>query len=96
MNGEAEKTCPGCGKPVKEGASFCTDCGAALGGPAGAGDAATAPVPPVTQEATQPLPQAGIPAQAPPPPKRPGKNLPRRGMLPDLPQGRARRRSWWA
>lgn len=85
MNGEAEKTCPGCGKPVKEGASFCTDCGAALGGPAGAGDAATAPVPPVTQEATQPLPQAGIPAKAPPTTEAAGEEPPAPGYAPGPP-----------
>ena len=62
MDGEVERTCPSCGKQVKEGADFCTNCGAAV---TAAGEAAAAGTGPAG-EATQPLPPTEA-AAAPPP-----------------------------
>lgn len=85
MNSETEKTCPGCGKPLKEGASFCTNCGAAVGAPAGAEAGAAPPEPPASQEATQPLPPAAAPMPAPPTAGMAGEAPPAPGFAPGPP-----------
>jgi hypothetical protein len=70
MEGENAKICPSCGSQVKEGASFCTSCGAAMATP----QEAPAPPPgPPAQQAQPPVP----PAQgAVPPPPGTGPEMP--------------------
>jgi hypothetical protein len=82
MNSEGEKTCPSCGKALKEGVSFCTNCGAAVI----AGAAAAGAAPPGPQEATQPQPPSAATA-APVPPVPPtagavGAEAPAPGFVP--------------
>ncbi|MEW6552814.1 MAG: zinc ribbon domain-containing protein [Actinomycetota bacterium] len=62
MDNEAEKTCANCGKPLKEGAAFCTGCGAAVDASA----AAAAATPPGPAEPAPPV--EGAPPVPPVPP----------------------------
>lgn len=62
MEEEKAKTCSSCGTPLKEGASFCTRCGAMVGAAAAAPPAGAAGPPPQPQAETM---EAG----APPPPR---------------------------
>ncbi len=71
MGTETGKSCPNCGKALKEGAAFCTNCGAAVGAAADAPGAGTERV---EREATQsPTPPA--PAAAPVPPGPPAAGV---------------------
>ncbi|MBN2028505.1 MAG: zinc ribbon domain-containing protein [Actinobacteria bacterium] len=81
MVDEVQKTCPSCGAPLKEGASFCTSCGAALGAP----DAATAGETTAAADAATPVPTpppAAVPPQAAPPAGGGVPGMPVQGMAP--------------
>lgn len=92
MKGEIKNTCLSCGAPFKEGASYCTKCGATLAPMEGAAAAAASPQggpPPSPPSETPPLPppsapppgvqQLGMAAAAPPPPGAPKE---KRGKTP--------------
>jgi len=90
MDGEVENKCPSCDKPLKEGASFCTNCGAAVGAPAGAAAAAppaesTQPLPPPQAAAAPPVPPADAAPPAPPGVEGAGAGIVAAGAVPPTP-----------
>lgn len=89
MPDENARFCPSCGKPLKEGASFCTVCGAAT---SAAGEATGVPPPaavtaPPQQAETAAIPPQGTPlvdaeVQQPQAPGEPLASAPKRGKAP--------------
>ncbi len=86
MVGENEKTCPSCGAPHKEGASFCTNCGASLPAPEAAAAGVYPPAagppgtespppgpPPPAPPAAEGAPETPMPGMVPAPPVKRGK-----------------------
>ena len=92
MEGENEKACTNCGSPVKEGASFCTSCGAAQAAPGeAAAAAAPPPVPPPGPEAApQPPGVAAPPPMAPPAAEAGAPGAPMPGAAPMAPPKRSK------
>jgi len=86
MVDEVQKTCASCGAPLKEGVSFCTNCGAAQGAP----EAAAAGEPPAAAEAAAPVTPAAVAAPVAPPAGEGVPGAPVPGMVPAVPAKRSK------
>jgi hypothetical protein len=98
MVDEVQKTCPSCGAPLKEGASFCTNCGTALTAPEAAAAAAgevtsateaPAAAPPAAAAAPPPA-QPVVPPPVPPPAGEGAPEAPMPGVAPVVPGKRSK------